>query len=134
MSVEENKPIGTLVGNFYATSGVVSGETVEYTLKTGGEEFILDKNGTLRTNLIFDFEKLNQEEIMIEVIGNTSNKQVTVRKFLVVIIDHDEKITESSPYNFNLTKLHVAEDAVIGSVVGSFFPVDGSGPVMFCIF
>ena len=128
LSVEENKPIGTLVGNFYATSGVVSGETVEYTLKTGGEEFILDKNGTLRTNLIFDFEKLNQEEIMIEVIGNTSNKQVTVRKFLVVIIDHDEKITESSPYNFNLTKLHVAEDAVIGSVVGSFFPVDGSGP------
>ena len=53
LTVTENEPIGTIVGEFNATDP--EGGAVTYSL-ISGDGFTLDANGTLKTSVIFDYE------------------------------------------------------------------------------
>ena len=123
LEVEENRPVGTTVGAFYAVSGIGLQETVEYSFTSEDSRFLLDKNGSLKTGVIFDFEEMNQSTIAIEVVGLTSEKQMTIRQFQVEIIDQNETLPELELFDFNLSSLLISEDATIGSEVGTFIPV-----------
>ena len=83
LEVAENRPVGTTVGAFYAVSGIGLEETVEYSFTSEDSRFLLDKNGSLKTGVIFDFEEMNKSAIAIEVVGLTSEKQMTIRQFQV---------------------------------------------------
>jgi uncharacterized Fe-S cluster-containing radical SAM superfamily protein len=122
LEIEENQPVGTMIGSFYAVSGIGLEETVEYSFTTEDSRFLLDKNGSLKSGVIFDFEEMNQSIIAIEVVGLTSEKQVTIRQFQVEIIDQNETLPELELFDFNLSSLSISEDAIIGSLVGTFIP------------
>ena len=124
LKVEENQPIGAKVGTFYATSGISPGEEVEFSLNSEQQLFSIDINGTLRTRLSFDFEEMDNTTIFIEVVGMTSQKQMTIREFTVEIIDQNDSHEKLDSFDFNATQLLVSEDEEIGSVVGSFFTSD----------
>ena len=123
LEVAENRPVGTTVGAFYAVSGIGLEETVEYSFTSEDSRFLLDKNGSLKTGVIFDFEEMNKSAIAIEVVGLTSEKQMTIRQFQVEIIDQNETSPELELFDFNLSSLLISEDATIGSEVGTFIPV-----------
>ena len=53
LTVTENEPIGTIVGEFNATDP--EGGAVTYSL-ISGDGFTLDANGTLKTAVVFDYE------------------------------------------------------------------------------
>ena len=122
LEIEENRPAGTMIGAFYAVSGIGLDETVEYSFTTEDSRFLLDKNGSLKSGVIFDFEEMNQSTIAIEVVGLTSEKQMTIRQFQVEIIDQNETLPELELFDFNLSSLSISEDAIIGSLVGTFIP------------
>ena len=110
--------IGSEVGSFHATGGLSAGESVGYTVTLNDELFQIDENGTLRTKVVFDFEEMNQTGVPLEVLGTTSRNRMTVREFLVEILD----VNDTPPFDFNATELVVLESAEIGTVVGQFIP------------
>ena len=122
LEIEENQPLGTMIGSFYAVSGIGLEETVEYSFTSEDSRFLLDKNGSLKSGVIFDFEEMNQGTIAIEVVGLTSEKQMTIRQFQVEIIDQNETLPEHELFDFNLSSRSISEDANIGSLVGTFIP------------
>jgi len=89
LTIAENQPIGTLVGQFTATD-TDAGATLSYRL-TGGQgsqhndRFTLDANGTLRTAKVFDYENRQQLKIRVRVADehNASLKQA----FVVLVAD-----------------------------------------------
>ena len=122
LGIEENRPAGSMIGSFYAVSGIGLDETAEYSFKKEDSRFLLDKNGSLKSGVIFDFEEMNQSTIAIEVVGLTSEKQMTIRQFQVEIIDQNETLPGLELFDFNLSSLSISEDAIIGSLVGTFIP------------
>ena len=122
LEIEENQPVGSIIGSFYTVSGIGLEETVEYSFTTEDSRFLLDKNGSLKSGVIFDFEEMNEGTIAIEVVGLTSEKQMTIRQFQVEIIDQNETLPEHELFDFNLSSRSISEDANIGSLVGTFIP------------
>ena len=116
LAIYENAEIGSEVGSFHATGGLSAGESVGYTVTLNDELFQIDENGTLRTKVVFDFEEMNQTGVPLEVLGTTSRNRMTVREFLVEILD----VNDTPPFDFNATELVVLESAEIGTVVGQF--------------
>ena len=76
----EESPIGTVVGEFNATDP--EGGGISYTL-LDGDGFALDSNGTLRTTLVFDFEKnASTHSVWVEAkdeLNATSDANFTVQ-------------------------------------------------------
>ena len=61
---------------------------------------------------------MNQTGVPLEVLGTTSSNRMTLREFLVEILD----VNDTPPFDFNATELVVLESAEIGTVVGQFIP------------
>ena len=102
LSIAENQPVGTLVGQFTATDPDL-GATLSYRL-TGGQgsqhndRFTLDANGTLRTAKVFDYENRQQLKIRVRVADehNASLKQALV----VLVADVVEQNATNVPERF----------------------------------
>ena len=105
LTIAENQPIGTLVGQFTATD-TDAGATLSYRL-TGGQgsqhndRFTLDANGTLRTAKVFDYENRQQLKIRVRVADehNASLKQA----FVVLVADVVEQNATNGAGDSNAT-------------------------------
>ena len=93
LGVEENKPVGTFVGEFNATDPD-EGEMI-YSLAVGGVDnakFELSESGVLRTKEVFDFEKIT--EYTIRVRGTVRTGQFIEENFSVFVWDQVAPIVD----------------------------------------
>ena len=68
LGVEENQPVGTYVGEFNATDPDMGELTYSLVVGEGGddnERFVMEENGTLRTNEVFDYEQLDNYTVRV---------------------------------------------------------------------
>jgi len=96
LGVEENKPVGTFVGEFNATDPD-EGEMI-YSLAVGGVDnakFELSESGILRTKDVFDFEKNSEYSIRVRVTVGTG--QFVEEIFPVFVWDQVAPIVDTKP-------------------------------------
>ncbi|QSV55193.1 MAG: DUF4347 domain-containing protein [Dolichospermum sp. UKL201] len=119
-TVAENQVIGTVVGNLSSTDPD-TGNTFTYSLVTGtgatDNSLFSISNNQLKTNTVFDYETKNSYNIRVKTTdqgGLSFEKQLTIG-----VTDVNE-----TPTNLTLSNSTVAEDQVIGTVVGNFSSTD----------
>ena len=104
LSIAENQPVGTLVGQFTATDPDV-GATLSYRL-TGGQgsqhndRFTLDANGTLKTATTFDYET-NASTYSIRVQVKDEHNATAEGNFTVTLTDVYEPPPDQTGVNEN---------------------------------
>jgi len=115
-SVDEDQPVGTLVGNF-STTDPDAGDTFTYTLVSGAgstDNASFQINGSqLQTNAVFDFETKNTYSIRIRTTD--SGGLSFDRQFTITITDVNE-----DPTDLGLSPASIIENSPIGTVVGTF--------------
>ena len=97
LSVEENRTIGTFVGNFSSTdandpanSGAYTYSLVDTNGSNDNSKFSLETNGTLTTNQVFDYEalaELNATDLSIRVRVSDSGGLFVENNFTVSILN-----------------------------------------------
>ncbi|MDD1458361.1 cadherin domain-containing protein, partial [Dolichospermum sp. ST_sed7] len=119
-TVAENRIIGTVVGNL-TTTDPDTGNTFTYSLVTGtgatDNSFFTITNNQLKTNSVFDFEAKNSYNIRVKTTdqgGLSFEKQLTIRVSNV----------NETPTNLTLSNSTVAENQIIGTVVGNLTNTD----------
>jgi hypothetical protein len=126
-SINENQASGTIIGSFTSTDQD-AGNTFTYSLVSGsGREdnasFTID-NGQLKSASNFDFETKKTYTIRVQTAdqdGLTFDKQ-----FLISVTDGND-----APTNIGLNSEAIAENKVVGSVVGTFNSSDPNSGNMF---
>ena len=93
LSVEENQPVGTVVGEF--NSSDPNGNSISYFLVSGqGDEnnslFTLEENGTLKTSTTLDYELISSV-LSIRVQARDELNATTDGNFSVLLIDLDDQ-------------------------------------------
>ena len=63
LSIAENQPVGTIVGEFNATDP--EGGAITYSL-ISGDGFTMEENGTLKTSMQFDYEAGSVHTIVVQ--------------------------------------------------------------------
>ena len=116
LTLAENQPIGTIVGDFNATDS--DGDAITYHLVTGTGDgnntlFTLDQNGTLKTATAFDFES-NASSYSIRVQAKDEYNASTEETFTV----HLTNVSEVP--DFSLSNATLAENLPAGTFVGDF--------------
>ena len=89
LSVVENSPITTVVGQFTATDP--DGDTLSYSLATGDGDtdnsyFLIDENGVLKTEAVFDYEESPTREIRVQA---NDPRGGTIQNTFIVYITND---------------------------------------------
>ena len=100
LTIAENQPIGTVVGEFNATDPDVNA-TLTYYLASGAGDthnalFTLDVNGTLETNATFDFES-NASSYSIRVHTIDDLNATVEGSFTVSLTDVDDPPVVANP-------------------------------------
>jgi uncharacterized protein YjbI with pentapeptide repeats len=127
LTVEENQPVGSFVGEFNA-SDYDANATLRYSLRDGNGStvnayFTLDGNGTLRTAVNLDYESNASHVIRVRVYDE--HQAYAEGNFTVTVLDVNESVPNVPPDNLDSNgTLVMRENEVIGSVVGSFTSVD----------
>ena len=128
LQVEENQPVGTLVGEFNASDP--DGDSLFYFLTSGiGDDnnslFTISGN-QLRTNEIFDFESYHTLSIRVGVMDS---EDITIDgNFTVIILDVENDTVNQAPENLHaVSDLIVSQDHILGSLVGEFNATDPEG-------
>ena len=132
LSIAENQPVGTVVGEFNATDPD-AGATLTYSLLSGAGDgnnslFTLDQNGTLKTATTFDFES-NASSYSIRVQVKDEFNASIEGNFTVILNDLDDRPAIVS--NGQLTKVSGTEAIVrptVGQVGGGLITVAPHGP------
>ena len=96
LTIAENQPIGTVVGEFNATDPD-SNATLTYHLVSGAGDgnnslFSMDDNGTLRTATTFDYES-NASTYSIRVQTKDEHNATVARSFSVQLTNLNEPVT-----------------------------------------
>ena len=99
LTIAENQPVGTMVGEFNATDPD-AGATLTYSLVSGTGDtdnslFTLDTNGSLQTATTFDYET-NPSTYSIRVQAKDEFNATVEGTFTVTLTDIDESFTEVS--------------------------------------
>jgi hypothetical protein len=120
-SVVENLPAGTVVGSFSPTDAV-SNVTHNYRMVTGSGDadnglFSIDGSGVLLTAASFNFEAKKAYSIRVRSVDSTG--RVNERAFSIAITNVNE-----APTALSLTSTLIANNANIGTLVGSFTSAD----------
>ncbi len=94
LTISENQPIGTTIGEFNATDPDVNA-TLLFTLidgngSSGNTYFTLDSNGTLTSAVVFDYEN-NQSNYSIRVRVADEHNASLEKTFTVNLIDQNEQ-------------------------------------------
>ncbi len=125
LGVEENKPVGTFVGEFNATDPD-EGEMI-YSLAVGGVDnakFELSESGVLRTKEVFDFEKNSEYSIRVRVTVSTG--QFIEENFSVFVWDQVAPIVDTKPVEELESGIiratgEILDDVAIGSLETGFY-------------
>ncbi len=119
LSIGENQPVGTPVGNFNAIDQDANATLVyELANGSGGSDnglFTLETNGTLRTAVTFDFEG-NASTYSILVRARDEHNASVEGNFSIGLLDLNEAPFELA----SITTLFVPENQPTGSLVGEF--------------
>ena len=126
LSISENQPIGTVVGEFNATdpdpNATLTFSLVNVNGSTDNALFTLDTNGTLTTAASFDYES-NASTYSIRVQAKDEYNATTEKVFSVSLSDVNE-----APVNLNsVSTLTIAENQPVGTIVGEFNATDPEG-------
>ena len=128
-SVFENANIGSVVGRF-SSIDPNGGDVHTYQFVSGlGDNdnfrFVI-KGDTLKTFEVFDFE--TDSLLSIRVATEDSAGSTFSKSFLIHIKDVVEMIfTNDAPTNIALSSISIAEDALIGSTIGTLSSQDPNG-------
>jgi hypothetical protein len=129
LTMAENAPINTVVGNFNASDPDI-GTILTYSLVNGagdGDNFLFSMEtnmGRLRTAAMFDYEN-NASSYSIRVAVSDSYGLSTEQSFTVTLTDVIENLP---PVDLNSSaELSIAENQPMGSTVGSFTATDPDG-------
>ncbi|MBE9220435.1 DUF4347 domain-containing protein [Dolichospermum flos-aquae] len=119
-NIAENQVIGTVVGNFSSTDPD-TGNTFTYSLVTGtgatdNSLFTISGN-QLRTNSVFNFETKNSYSIRVKT---TDQGGLSFEKQLTIGVSN----VNETPTNLTLSNNTVAENQIIGTVVGNLSSTD----------
>ncbi|GCL44268.1 DUF4347 domain-containing protein [Dolichospermum planctonicum] len=119
-TVAENQVIGTVIGNLSSTDQDAN-NTFTYSLVTGDgatdNSFFTITGNQLKTNAVFDFETKNSYSIKVTTTdqwGLSYEKQLTIG-----VTDLNE-----TPTNLLIDTSTVAENQVIGTVIGNLISTD----------
>ncbi len=121
-SIEENRPVGTLIGVFSTIDSDV-GDIHTYSLITGtgdsdNDQFSITGNQLL-ANATFDFE--TQSNYSIRVQTNDGNGGTFEKSFAIQVEDVNEN---QSPSDIELSNNSIEENAPKGTTIGMFNTVD----------
>ncbi|PSB64080.1 hypothetical protein C7B61_12635, partial [filamentous cyanobacterium CCP1] len=125
-NVNENVPVGTLVGNF-STVDQDKNDKFTYALvdgvgSTDNSRFTLAPDGTLRINFVPDFETKSTYSIRVKTIDA---KGVPYEKsFTVLINDLPEKPGDTPPTDLLLSNNAIDENVPPGTQIGTFNTID----------
>ena len=128
LSVYENQPAGTVVGEFNATDPD-AGAVLTYHLVSGVGDgnnslFTLETNGTLRSAVTFDYES-NASSYAIRVQVKDEHNATTEGNFTVLLLDENESVPNNAPSGPESTgTLSLYENQPVGTVVGEFNATD----------
>ena len=124
-TIQESQPEGTVVGTLSATRG---GDAPTFRLVGGAgsnnnNQFVIDGN-LLKSRGAFDFEEKQTYTVRVQATADGS----FAKPFEITIINIPEPPTE-----IRLSSATVAENQPIGSEVGTFTAVNGSGNVTYTL-
>jgi parallel beta-helix repeat protein len=136
LSVEENQPVGTVVGEF--NSSDPNGNSIFYFLVSGqGDEnntlFTLDENGTLKTSTTLDYE-LSSSALSIRVQARDEFNATRDGNFSVLLLDLDDdapvlSLVGSSSISLEAGSLFHDQNATWTDNVDGNGTVSGTGSV-----
>ena len=114
LTIAENKPVGTLVGDFNVLieDRVISNLSLiagDGGFDNGSFEIIGNK---LSVKSIFDFETKSSYKIRVQAIS--IRKEIIEKTFEITVLD------DNLPTVFSLSKLTIEENQAVGTVVGDF--------------
>ncbi|MFB6455320.1 cadherin domain-containing protein [Chitinophaga sp. Hz27] len=117
MSVPENSPVATVVGNLSATSAEPA-NTLTYSFAGGADDAQFTINGTqLKTNAVFDYETKNVYHIKIKVTGGSGLS--FTKDFTINVTDVNE-----APTDITLDNNTILENSPVGTAIGNFTATD----------
>ena len=119
-TVTENKAIGTVVGNLSSTDPD-TGNTFTYSLVTGtgatDNSLFTITNNQLKTKAVFNYETKNSYSIQLRT---TDQGGLSYEKQLTIGVSN----VNETPTNLILSTSTIAENQIIGTVVGNFITTD----------
>ena len=119
-TIAENQIIGTVIGNL-TTTDPNTGDTFTYSLVTGDgatdNSLFTISNNQLTTNAVFDFETKNSYSIRVKT---TDQDGLSFEKQLTIGVSN----VNETPTNLTLSNNTVAENQIIGTVVGNLTTTD----------
>ncbi|OBQ16853.1 DUF4347 domain-containing protein [Anabaena sp. AL93] len=119
-TIAENQVIGTVVGNFSSTDPN-TGDTFTYSLVTGegatDNSLFTITNNQLKTNSVFDYETKNSYSVRVKT---TDQGGLSFEKQLTIGVSN----VNETPTNLTLSNNTVAENQIIGTVVGNLTTTD----------
>ncbi|MBD2268834.1 DUF4347 domain-containing protein, partial [Anabaena sp. FACHB-1391] len=119
-TIAENQIIGTVVGNL-TTTDPDTANTFTYSLVTGDgatdNSLFTITNNQLTTNAVFDFETKNSYSIRVKT---TDQDGLSFEKQLTIGVSN----VNETPTNLTLSNNTVAENQIIGTVVGNLTTTD----------
>ena len=130
--MQENEPVGTIVGTFQAQDP--DGDTLTYSLVSGvgdgnNSMFTLESNGTLKSAVSFDYEAYTSLVIRVSVSDGV-NAGVE-GNFTVTITDVNEATPNSAPDGLSSAgNLVMQENEALGTIVGTFEAQDPDGDAL----
>lgn len=124
-SVEENKPVGTLVGTLSTTDADLPNDAHTYSVT--GTDFAIDGN-KLVTAKELDFESLNSSKTIEVIVTSTDKGSKPVSKTLTITVVDTEDIATELPFKSTGTEaITVAESIAVGAVVDTVTNNDPDG-------
>ncbi|MFM6834040.1 MAG: S8 family serine peptidase, partial [Dolichospermum sp.] len=119
-TVAENKIVGKVVGNL-STTDPDTGNTFTYSLVSGtgatDNSLFTITNNRLKTNSVFDFETKNSYTIRVKT---TDQGGLSFEKQLTIGVSN----VNETPTNLTLSNSTVAENKIVGTVVGNLSTTD----------
>ena len=113
-TIEENKPVGTVVGDFTVANEDRTAFALTLVDGAGGEDnssFEITGN-SLKVKSIFDFETKNIYKVRVHAVS--SRGDVLDQNFTITVLD------DKLPTVFTLSKSTIDENKPVGTVVGDF--------------
>jgi hypothetical protein len=124
LRVEENSPIGTIVGEF----SVISSNNLSYdgfSFDLNSSLFEINQKGELVTMAHLDYENSSKYDLLLEVVGTNQDGAHLSNSFLIEIIDLNETSEKYPPYDILLEGNYTAEqNEFVAQKIGSLIALD----------
>lgn len=110
-SIEENSEIGTIVGSVIGKDG----DSTKVTYSISGKEFVIDSNGVIKSNMVFDYESKSNYQVVVtskSTDGSIKNDTLNIKVTNVNEPVHvnDDKFDVEENYIGEIGKVEAKDD------------------------